>query len=188
MFSRIKPHFLYNTLTAIIDLCSGNEDAQKALAAFSDYLRVNMDAPKQKTPVAFETELRHIEHYLLLEKLRFEDRLQVIYDIKAIDFKIPVLSVQPIVENAVFHGIFNKIEGGVVRIRTKEADAEYIISIVDNGIGFDTEKLQASEKSGTGIENVRNRLASMCGGTITVSSKPGIGTRVNIRIPKEGLV
>ena len=92
MFSQIQPHFLYNTLTAIHDVCTGNPEAQKALVAFSDYLRVNMDALNQKTLITFETELKHIEHYLYLEKLRFEERLQTVYDIKVTGFKIPVFS------------------------------------------------------------------------------------------------
>jgi len=185
LLSQLQPHFIYNSLTAINDLCSGNEEAQEALVVFSDYLRVNMGALKQKMLVSFETELNHIKHYLYLEKLRFEERLQTVYDIRTTDFKVPILSIQPIVENAVSHGIFNKPGGGTVRIRTSESDTEYIITIVDDGIGFDSSLLQCSDKSNSGIENVRNQLASMCNGTLTIFSKPGIGTRANIRIPKE---
>jgi len=183
-FSQIKPHFLFNTLAAIIDLCYGNTEAQNALVSFSDYLRANMDAINQKNPISFETELMHIKHYLALEKLRFEERLQVIYNIKVTDFKIPVLSVQPIVENAVHHGLFNKQGSGVIRIRTKETEKEYIITIVDDGVGFDTGILDNSDKAYTGIEDVRNRLESMCAGKLNISSLPGVGTRVNIIIPK----
>ena len=183
VLSQIKPHFLHNTLVAIIDLCSGNTEAQNALASLSDYLRVNMDALNQKKPISFETELRHIEHYVLLEKLRFEERLQIIYDIKATNFKVPVLSVQPIVENAVFHGLFNKQGGGIVRIRTIETETDYSITVADDGVGFDTEILNDA-KNNSGIENVKNRIASMCGGTFDIYSKPGVGTRVHIKIPK----
>jgi len=184
MLSQIQPHFIYNSLSAISDLCKGNPEAQKALVAFSDYLRVNMSSLTQKTLIPFESELSHVKHYLLLEKLRFEERLQIVYDIKATDFKIPVLSIQPVVESAVSYGLFNKPGVGTVRIRTVEEEDEYVITVVDDGIGYDTDAIQNNEKGNTGIENVRSRIASMCGGTLTVSSKPGIGTRVNIRIPK----
>jgi len=185
MLSQVKPHFIYNSISAIIDLCAGNPEAQNALVAFSDYLRVNLGAKNPKALISFETELKHIKHYLYLEKLRFEERLQVIYDIKAIDFKVPILSIQPIVENAVSHGLFNKPGGGTIRIRTKETENEYIITIVDDGIGYDPEVIQKSGTTQPGIENARNRLSSLCRGTLEITSRTDIGTRVNITIPKE---
>jgi len=184
ILSQIQPHFIYNSLTAISDLCEGNPEAQKALVAFSDYLRVNIGSLKQKTPVPFETELKHIKHYLSLEKLRFEEKLQTVYDINAVNFKVPILSIQPIVESAVSNGLFNKPGGGTVRIRTIETETEHIITVIDDGIGYDTNALKSTDKSQIGIENAKNRLASMCGGTLTTYSRPGIGTRVNIKIPK----
>jgi len=186
MFSQIKSHFIFNSLTAISDLCSENTEAQEALAAFSDYLRVNMSSLNQKKLVPFDAELRHIKNYLWLEKLRFEERLQVIYDINSNDFKIPILSVQPIVENAVSHGLFNKTGAGTIRIRTTESEAEYIITVVDDGVGFDAESLNDNSRNFTGIENIKNCVVTMCSGTLVISSKPGIGTRVNISIPKGG--
>ena len=206
MYSHINPHFMFNSLTAIWSLCSGNSEAQEALTAFSDYLRVNISFHNRKTPVPFDTELKHVENYLFLEKLRFEDRLIILYDLKVTDFKVPVLSVQPIVENAVSHGLFNKSGVGTVRIRTVESDTEYIISVVDDGIGYDTSVARDSAsgdndtgdnitgdnitgddgKSQKGLENIKNRLASMCGGSLSVYSKPGVGTRVSIKIPKGG--
>jgi len=184
MVSQLQPHFMYNTLSAINDLCSGNPEAQKALVAFSDYLRVNLSSLKQKTPVSFVTELNHIKHYLSLEKLRFEDRMQIVYDINATGFKLPVLSVQPLVENAVAHGLFNKPGEGTVRIRTAETETDYTITVADDGVGFDIEAIKRNGKKQGGIENVRNRLDAMCGGTLEIYSKPGIGTRANIKIPK----
>ena len=186
ILSQLKPHFVYNSITAISDLCSENPEAQKALVAFSDYLRINLSSLKQKPMVSFVTEVNHIKHYLSLEKLRFEDRMQIVYDIKAADFMIPILSVQPIIENAVSHGLFNKPDGGTIRLRTREAETEYVITVVDDGVGFDIDLLNDPEKNHQGIDNVKNRLASMCGGTLTIFSKPGVGTRVQIIIPKEG--
>ena len=185
MLSQIQSHFIYNSLTAISDMCNGNSEVQEALAAFSDYLRVNIGSLNQKALVPFETELNHVKHYLFLEKLRFEERLQTIYEINETNFKVPVLSIQPIVENAVSHGLFNKQGVGTVRIRTKETETDYIVTVVDDGIGYDTNAVQETEKTHSGIENAKNRLFSMCGGTLTIYSKPGIGTRVHIIIPKE---
>jgi len=183
-YSHLKPHFLFNSLTAVSDMCAGNSEAQEALAAFSDYLRVNISYHNRKTPVLFDTELKHVENYLLLEKLRFEERLIILYDINVTGFKVPLLSVQPIVENAVSHGLFNKPGVGTVKIRTVESETDYIINVVDDGIGFDPDASGNTRKPQAGIENVRDRLASMCGGTLIISSKPGVGTRVNIKIPK----
>ena len=183
ILSQLNPHFMYNIISAINDLCEGKPEAQKALVAFSDYLRVTISSLKHTKPVSFVTELNHIKHYLSLEKLRFEERMQVIYDITATDFMVPVLSVQPIVENAVSHGLFNKLGGGTVRIRTTETETEYSITVADDGVGFDTEILNEA-KNNSGIENVRKRIASMCGGTLDIYSKPGVGTRVHINIPK----
>jgi len=184
MLSQIKPHFVYNSLTAISDLCAGNAEAQEALVAFSDYFRVNMSSLNQKIMVSFETELNHIKHYLFLEKLRFEEKLQVVYDIQATGFKLPVLSVQPIVENAVSHGLFNKLGGGTVRIRTTEEEKDYVVTVIDDGVGYDEDTLSEMEKNNVGIVNVRNRIAAMCNGTLTIYSKPNFGTRVHIKIPK----
>jgi len=184
LFSQIKSHFIFNSLTAIYDLCSGNTEAQEAIVAFSEYLRVSMGSVNQKKLISFDTELKYIKHYLLLEKLRYEEKLQVIYEIKANNFKVPLLSILPLIENAVSHGLFNKTGAGTIRIRTTESETEYTVTIVDDGIGFDANTLHDNEYKYSGIENIRSCIESMCGGTLIISSKPGVGTRVNINIPK----
>ena len=94
---------MYNALSSIAILCKLDPDtAYKATVAFSDYLRGNMDSLKQTTPVPFEKELEHLKKYLYIEKLRFDDQLNIEYDIQTTDFKIPLLSIQPLVENATF--------------------------------------------------------------------------------------
>lgn len=108
MLSQIQPHFLFNTLNAIYDLCVKDpEEARAALLEFSHYLRANTDSLANEGPIRFEKELEHTENYLALEKRRFEERLLIEYDICAQDFLLPALTLQPIVENAVRHGLPN---------------------------------------------------------------------------------
>lgn len=106
MASQIRPHFMYNALSSIAMMCTLNpETAQEATVTFADYLRGNMNSLKQTAPVPFETELEHLKKYPYIEKLRFADLLNVEYDIRATDFMLPLLSIQPLVENVVKHGV-----------------------------------------------------------------------------------
>ncbi|MBQ2581184.1 MAG: histidine kinase, partial [Ruminococcus sp.] len=115
MTSQIQPHFMYNALTSIAMMCQIDpETAQEATVTFAKYLRGNMDSLKQTKPVPFTIELEHLKKYLYIEKLRFGKKLNVEYDIQTTDFCIPMLSVQPLVENAVKHGVGMKKKGGTV--------------------------------------------------------------------------
>lgn len=189
MLSQMQDHFLYNTLTAINRLCKGNEPARTAITTFAKYLRGNMDILSQTKPVWFCEELEHIKQYLLLEKLRFEEGLRVEYEIETEDFVLPVLTVQPLVENAVTHGITQKEGGGTVIIRTEETKHTHRIIIKDDGVGFDPAAAPADDgRSHTGIATVRERLAMMCHGSLTLESTPGVGTIAIIEIPRESEV
>ncbi len=182
MLSQIQPHFLYNSLTAIAQLCESDPSkAKTATISFADYLRGNMDALKSKEPVPFSKELEHIENYLYLEQIRFGDDLEVIYDIETVDFRVPVLSVQPLVENAVKHGIKRK---GTIVIRSMELPDAYEVEVIDNGVGFERNQKKDDGKSHIGIQNVRNRLGEMCKGELSYVDTPGGGTTAIIRIPK----
>ena len=187
MTSQIQPHFMYNALTSIAMMCQIDpETAQEATVTFAKYLRGNMDSLKQTKPVPFETELEHLKKYLYIEKLRFGKKLNVEYDIKATDFNIPMLSVQPLVENAVKHGVGMKKKGGTVTISTRETDSAFEVIISDNGVGFDTSAPKADDgRSHVGMENTRSRLKQMCGGEITIQSTVGEGTTATITLPKE---
>lgn len=184
MLSQIKPHFLYNTLSAIDRLCYETPKAHEAIITFSEYLRSNMDALTRKHLIPFEEELQHTEKYLWLEKLRFDDELEVIYDIKTKDFMIPVLTVQPIVENAVRHGVTKTSHGGTVELSTAEEKDCFLITIRDNGRGFDFSSKPEDSRSHLGISNVRARLFAMCRGELEISSEVGKGTIAVIRLPK----
>ena len=184
MLSQIKPHFLYNSLVAIRELCIASpETASEAVEEFSNYLRGNLDSLSLRTPILFERELQHVKTYLSLEKRRFEDRLKIEYDIKAQNFLIPALTLQLIVENAVRHGVTKREEGGTVSIKTEETLHDVIITVTDNGVGFDVTGLKENYIH-VGLENAKNRLAAMCNGDLSIDSKKDIGTTVTIAIPK----
>ncbi len=185
--SQIRPHFLYNTISTIGVLCE--EDAVLASEAcdrFAAYLRVNLDSISQNKLVPFEKELDHVKTYLWLENLRFGEDLVVTYDLDAVDFRLPALTVQPIVENSVKHGLMGRDGVCHITISSKQVGEEIMITVKDDGIGFHVGKEQESAAhKGVGLENVRERLRYMAHGTLAISSFPGIGTTVTIMIPEE---
>jgi len=185
VLSQIKPHFLFNALNAIYYLIEKSPmQAQAAIDSFSDYLRGNMEALEHTALIPLTQEMNHVKSYLRLEEMRFQDELKVSYDVKAIDFKVPALSVEPMVENAVKHGISRNENGGHVKISTDEIDSGYQIQIEDNGPGFSIDDIGKDGKMHVGIANVRTRLESMVKGTLTIESEIGKGTCVTIFIPK----
>ena len=188
MVSQIQPHFMYNALTSIAMMCSIDpETAQEATVTFAKYLRGNMDSLKQTKPVPFEKELEHLKKYLYIEKLRFGKKLNIAYDIRTTDFVLPQLCIQPLVENAVKHGVGMKKHGGTVTIATRETDAAYEVIISDDGVGFDTaEKRKDDGRSHVGMENTQKRLKEMCSGEVKTESVIGEGTVVTVILPKEG--
>ena len=188
MLSQIQPHFLYNSLTVIRHLCrSAPELAEETVVEFSHYLRGNLDSLSIKDPIPFARELAHVETYLALEKKRFADKLNIIYDVRTQDFHIPALSLQTIVENAVHHGITKRERGGMLTIATEETERGHFVTVNDDGVGFDSDEPRQDGRSHVGIENTRNRLALMCGGTLSIHSEIGVGTTAVISIPKGAL-
>ena len=185
MVSQIQPHFIYNSLNTIYYLIdTDQEQAKDALSTFSDYLRQNINALKDDKPVPFSEELEHIKAYVSLEQLRFGERLNVIYDIGTEDFLVPPLTIQPLVENAIKHGISVKEEGGKVKLMTKKTREGILLVVADNGVGFDTTRFSDDKKSThIGLYNVRGRLMSMCGAELSVLSETGKGTVCKIVFP-----
>lgn len=182
MLSQINPHFVYNTLSTIASMCDTSPKQAKYLTIdFAQYLRRNIDTMTSEELIPFEQEMDHVACYLKIEKARFRERLKVIYSIQCKDFKVPPLTVQPLVENAVKHGITKKASGGTLRIVTFEEDSCYVVRIIDDGVGFDSENTEMH----VGLQNVRCRLEASCRGELTVKSTEGVGTRVTIIIPKK---
>ncbi|MBQ9664816.1 MAG: histidine kinase [Oscillospiraceae bacterium] len=189
MLSLIQPHFLYNTLGAIQSLCKTDSvAAEKAVAQFSRYLRGNMDSITKDRTVSFTQELEHTKLYLELEQLRYEDALQVSYDLNCTEFRIPTLTLQPLAENAVRHGVRGKPSGrGTVAISSQEYEDHYEITVEDDGPGFDPNQEKCDGQSHIGLANVRERLQRVAGGSLRIDSAPGVGTKAVIMIPKEGV-
>ena len=188
VLSQIQPHFLFNSMAVVMDLCDTNpQEAKAALQELSDYLHFKMTAMSSSYLVSFDEDIEFVQNYLKLEKRRFGDRLTVEYDIQATNFRIPLLTLQPLVENAVRHGISKRPEGGTIRITTRELEDSYSILLEDNGVGFDTTKAPDDSWEHVGLSNVRTRLIALCRGSLTVHSVPGEGTTVEIRIKKEEL-
>lgn len=186
VLSQVRPHFLYNSLSAIAQLCEKDPaEAKQATLAFADYLRMNMSALNTRDLVPFSRELDHIKTYLFLEQLRFGAELQVVMDIGTTDFMLPALTVQPLVENAVKWGIGKREDGGTVRLTTRMTPLGVEIVVSDDGVGFDTKKAPAEDgRSHLGIQLVRQRLKDACGAELELSSRVGEGTVARIVLPK----
>lgn len=187
MISQINPHFLYNTLGAIETLCDDAPMAKEAVHTFAFFLHGNFDTLTEGGMIPFEQELNHTKLFLELEKMRFGDDLTIVYDITCTDFDIPTLTLQPIAENAVTHGVRMTDWGqGTVTIRTREFDDRFEVSVLDDGEGFDPENLPNDGRPHIGIANVRQRLQSTCGGRLRIESDKN-GTCATIILPKEEL-
>ena len=186
MLSQIKPHFLHNALTLIIDLCdTAPQKAKAATVEFSRYLRGNMESIDRAGPIPFEKELEHTKLYLNIEQMRFAGDLQVRYDIACTGFSLPALTVEPLAENAVRHGVREKPDGrGTVVIATRETPDCYEITVTDDGPGFDPDRLPEDGQMHVGIANVRERLHQIVDGALEYRSALGEGTTAIIRIPK----
>jgi len=187
MLSQIQPHFLYNSLAAISRLCDKDPaQAKKATIEFANYLRGNMDSLEETEPIPFDKEMRHVEGFLNLEKAMYGKALNVVYDIQAKDFKLPVLTLQAIVENAVRHGTGKRERGGTVTISTSKTGSENLVTVSDDDMGFDPDDAVNDGQQHIGIKNVRERLHAQCAGSLEIESRKGSGTTVTMRIPKKG--
>lgn len=189
MISQIQPHFLYNALNTIKYLIKKDpKTAETAIVKFSSYLRANMDSLTQKEPIPFSKEIEHVKNYTTIESLRFGDRLNVIYDIQYDSFSIPPLTIQPIVENSIKHGVNQRPEGGFVKVTSYENDKNAVIVIEDNGVGFDATKPPEDDgRSHVGIKNIKQRLSQMLNATVDINSVLNEGTTTVITIPKEDI-
>ena len=186
VLSQIQPHFLFNSMAVVMDLCDTDpQEAKAALQELSDYLHYKISALSCNLLVSFAEDMEYLQNYLKLEKRRFGRRLQVEYDIQAQDFKVPLLTLQPLAENAIRHGLSKKPEGGTIRITTREIAEYYSILVSDDGVGFVPGEPYAADGEHVGLSSVRSRLAILCGGSLTVRSVPGGGTTVEITIRKE---
>ncbi len=182
MMSQIQPHFMYNTLATIQALCLS--DPQKAFdttALFSTYLRDNIDSLSKPDLIPVHKELQHTKIYTDIEMTRFPN-LKVEYAVEDGGFFLPALTIQPIVENAIRHGSLLR-EEALVKVTISDVKGCHKITITDNGVGFDTEKVNLTYGDHIGIRNVRERIEKMCGGSLDIKSVIGEGTTVTLSIP-----
>ena len=188
MMSQIRPHFIYNTLVTIRSLCrSDQQRAGSALEDFTEYLQANFTAVAMTEPIPFEDELKHTKAYLSVEAMLYEENLQVVCDTPHTAFHLPALTLQPIVENAVKHSSAASRQSEQhppirITIRTRETDGFHEFTVEDNGGGFAPDAMN-DEAPHTGLQNVRERLMLMCGGTLEITSTSE-GSVVTVRIPK----
>ena len=187
--NQISPHFIYNALFIIKALIwTDQKQASDAVDNFSLYIRRNIEAMRSNDLIKFSEELEHIKAFLSIENVDNETGLKVKYNIEESDFQIPPLTVEPLVENAIIHGIGTLESGGVITISSKKSNDEYIVCVEDNGVGFDIN----NTKVGVGLENAKTRLELQCGGRLQIDSRSGC-TKATVFIPannsaKEGVI
>ncbi|HEX6468059.1 MAG TPA: histidine kinase [Streptosporangiaceae bacterium] len=193
--AQISPHFVYNSLTTIASFVRTNpERARELLLDFADFARYTFRTRREFTTLA--EELRSIDRYLLLERARFGERLQFTVEIapEVLPVAVPFLSLQPLVENAIRHGMAASRATLRVDIVARDAGAEAAISIEDDGVGMDPERLRAilagdgaaAPGAGIGLANVDERMRRVYGDDygLVIDTAPGAGMKVNLRVPK----
>ncbi|MBQ8092598.1 MAG: histidine kinase [Clostridia bacterium] len=179
----MRPHFIYNTLMSIYTLCKLDpEKARQITLDFTNYLRRNFNAVASDSTIPFSKELEHTRAYLAVEQAQYDDMLVVNYETPYIQFYLPPLTLQPIVENAVKHGMDPDAEPLHIYIRTQRTDFGAEIVVEDTGTGFDPSD---DSKPHTALKNIQQRLQMMCNGKMTIMPRKGGGTVVKVMIQQD---
>ncbi len=187
--SQIRPEFVYDTLNSIYDLCDRDVDrAKEVIIHLTNYLRQNIDSIRNDELITFEKELNHTMVYLELEKTRYPGRFEVEYHTDESSFMLPALTIQPLVENSLTHGIYKLPEDvkGKLKISVVKGNGYVKVEVKDNGVGFNVSRKRMSgelDKEQLGISIVKNRLKMMENAELFVKSREGEGTTVDIIIP-----
>ena len=181
MVLQMRPHFIYNTLISIYCLCEQDpRKARQVVMDFTTYLRKNFTAIASAEPIPFTSELEHTRAYLAVEQAQYEDSLSVDYDTPHTMFRVPPLTLQPIVENAVKHGRDPYAGPLHIFVRTRKTDSGSEITVSDNGRGFVPAN---GDEPHIALNNIRQRLEIMCGGSLTIKAGDGGGTVVTVTVP-----
>ncbi|MEG2450793.1 MAG: histidine kinase, partial [Clostridia bacterium] len=179
--AQIKPHFVFNSLTSIQNLYHQSlKKGDEAMAMFSNHLRLNIDADNKEI-VTFEEELRNINNYCALESMRVGYDIPLLFDNEITNFQVPILSLQPLVENAIKYSKINEKENGYIQIASYETTDSIVVEVRDNGVGFDQSTVTSKS---TGIKNITERFKFMMNATVSTKSEIDVGTTVKIEIPK----
>lgn len=179
---QIRPHFIYNTMNAMSGLCKQDPaKADELINLFAKYLRSNIDTMGDKKLVTFKQELDNVSCFVNIISIRYQEEYDLIYNLQVTDFEIPIFSLEPIVENAIVHGLRNTNKDKYIFITTKREENKIHIVIKDNGKGF-----EANHENGhlsTGLKNVAYRLENLLQAKLEINSQVGMGTSVDIWIP-----
>lgn len=189
--AQIHPHFLFNTLNSIMALSEVDTDKMRMLGdAFSSYLRISFDFMNSEQLVALTHEMELVQAYLYIETARFGERLTVVWEVEPnLDLILPPLTLQPLVENAVRHGLLSRIQGGSVHIRISREEQRTLFEIIDDGKGMEEEKVQLlldntrRVEGGIGVWNTNRRLTQRYGKGLAIHSELDVGTTVSFVIP-----
>ena len=183
MVLQMRPHFIYNAMMSIYYLCAqDSQKAQQVTLDFTTYLRKNFTAIANEDTIPFTDELEHARAYLTIEQVQFGDSLCVDYDTPHTQFRLPPLTLQPIVENAIKHGMDPEAGPLHISILTRKTDSGNELIVEDNGPGFDLAVTDDNEPH-IALANIRQRLEMMCGGKMTIRPRAGGGTVVSMTIP-----
>lgn len=178
LLSQIRSHFFYHTLNSLQALIVLQPEAAYKMAGdFSRYLRFNLDSITASGGTgSIKEELRAVRAYTDINQWQLGERLHVVYDIPDVNFKIPLLTIQPIVENAILHGIKPKVGGGTVSLTLEEQEDSWRVTVADDGVGFDL--VSANGEQSIGLNNVRKRMSRFPGCSVRIESTLGVGTKV----------
>ncbi len=194
--AQIKPHFLFNALNTIASLSETDPDRMReVLTDFGLYLKNSFDLRNLNDVVPFSMEWTLVESYLSVERARFGERMRIVHEVPEFaSFQLPPLSIQPIVENALRHGVLKRPEGGEVRIVVRPEEHRVVVAVSDSGVGFaegTAERiLSGRHDGGIGLTNIHRRLMHVYGSGLTIESSPDRGSTVRFEIPtgpKEGI-
>ncbi len=192
--AQIKPHFIFNTLSVLTALCTREpETTRNLLFDLSDYLHESFDIDNPDGLTTLIKELKLVRAYLAIEQARFSERLQVSIQVDPdTDCLLPLLSIQPIVENAIHHGLSNRNADFMVTIRAEQVRDRMMIQVLDNGRGMSGQQIaEALEsnpgQSGVALRNINRRLLTLYGSGLQIASQPGKGTKVSFAVPCYGL-
>lgn len=193
--AQIQPHFLFNALNAIAALSDVNLNRMRLLLdEFGNYLRASFNFQNSELLVPLGQELALVRSYLYIENERFEGRLNTVWEVEAnMELRLPPLSIQPLVENAVRHGIMSRSSGGMIHIHITEYEDRTEVTVADNGVGMDTKTLQqlfdkrSNQRQGVGLFNINQRLKQLYGKGLHIQSDPGQGTIVAFAVPNHAV-
>lgn len=189
--SQMQPHFLYNALSSIREvILIDPQYASNLICDFTVYLRACIKTMQNGEQISIRQEMDNIKAYVNIEKMRMGNRLNVTYDLTSEEFQVVPLSIQPLVENAIRHGIYRKgRKGGTVSIRTETLEKYNLITIKDDGVGFDYQKVrdevERGERDSIGLDNVIFRLKKQLHANIVIKSEIGVGTEIAVSVPRE---